>query len=172
MNIGVSAAAIGVALSGVFATGVSAADAGLATQADLPTLSINRAGLSARATLGSFCVTPPATDETGTGLCADSRYPLRVRGRLPVRPGGRVVLKSSVRARVVVARLVRVDGAEFETVGRRLAVRRISPRRWAVRLRNDLGGANVLDVSMRWRNPRDGRGDASFWGGIRRSCRG
>ena len=170
MDVRPRVALIGLAVSGVLATGGSGAGAAGATQADLPTLSIKRAGLVARATLGSFCTTPPAGGG-GAGFCADSAYPLRVRGRLPVRPGGRVVLKPSVEARGVVVRLMRVDGRDFEPVGRKLAVRRLSARRWAVRLRRDLGGANVLDVSLRWQNPRDGAGDANFWGGIRRSCR-
>ena len=167
MDVRPCVALTGLAVSGVLATGGAGAGAAGVTQADRPTLSIKRAGLFVRATLGSFCTSPSA----GAGLCADSAYPLRVRGRLPVRPGGRVVLKPSVEARSVVARLMRVDGRDFEPVGRKLAVRRLSARRWAVELRRDLGGANVLDVSLRWQNPRDGAGDANFWGGIRRSCR-
>jgi hypothetical protein len=170
MDVRPWAALIGLAVSGAFAAGVPGADAGGSAQIDSPTLSIRHAGLVARATTGSFCSIPPAGAGATPGICADSAYPLRVRGRLPVRPGGRAILRFSVEPDAVVAHLVRVDGRDFEVLGRKLAVRRLSARRWAVRLRRDLAGANVLDVSIRWRNPRDGQGDANFWGGIRRVC--
>jgi hypothetical protein len=31
-------------------------------------------------------------------------------------------------------------------------------------------GARLLDVSLRWNNPRDGRGDADFWAAFRQAC--
>jgi hypothetical protein len=141
-----------------------------APEVEGPTLSLSRAGLTAQATAGSMCRQPPP-GEAGPGLCVDAAYPLAVRGRLPVRPRGRVVLETSVDASKLHARLMRVRGRAVERVGGRLEVRRLSGRRWAVTLPGQLGDADVLDVFLRWENPRDGHGDASFWGGIRRACR-
>ena len=61
-----------------------------------------------------------------------------------------------------------VDGRHV--VGGHLVVRRAAARRWTAELPAELGGANVLNVSMTWRNPHDGRGDANFWTGIRPDC--
>jgi hypothetical protein len=159
MRIWPVAVLMGLAVPVVLASGVS----GQAT-IEGPTLSITRAGLTAEASPGSFCVDPP-------GFCADAAYPLPVRGRLPVRPGGRVVLEPSVDASKLSVRLLRVPARRIMPVGRQLTVRRLAPKRWAVTLPRRLRDATVLDVFMRWDNPRDGSGDASFWGGIRQLCR-
>jgi hypothetical protein len=154
-----TAVLMGLAVPAAFATGVS----GQAT-IEGPTLSLARAGLTAQATLGSFCVDRP-------GFCADAAYPLPVRGRLPVRPGGRVVLETSVEASELSVRLLRVPARRTTPVGRQLTVRRLAPKRWAVTLPERLRDATVLDVFLLWDNPRDGSGDASFWGGVRQLCR-
>jgi hypothetical protein len=106
-----------------------------------------------------------------TGICVDTGYPLPVYGRLPVRAGGPVVLESSVEASDLNAHLTRVRGGRFTPVGGRLTIRRLSAKRWAVTLPARLHCASVLDVLLRWNNPRDGRSDANFWGGIRQGCR-
>jgi hypothetical protein len=88
---------------------------------------------------------PPVANAPETARPASAAND-RMTGSLPVRPGGRVKLEPSVVADEVFARLLKVDGFEIETVGRRLEVRRLSPRRWAVELLRDLGEAEVLDV--------------------------
>jgi hypothetical protein len=80
------------------------------------------------------------------------------------------VLRTGFTARSLAASLLSVDGRTITTVGERLVVRRTAAKRWTVELPADLGGANVLNVSMTWRNTRDGRGDANFWTGIRPDC--
>src|SRR5687767_4172103 len=60
-------------------------------------------GLWVRATTGSFC-----WNSADGGICADSAYPLRVRGRLPVEPRERVRLRIRDHARRVHVSLVRV----------------------------------------------------------------
>ena len=156
----------GVLLTGACATSGARADPDIAVQT--PTLSLKHAGLYEMATQGTFCVTPPPGG--GSGLCADFAYPLPVAGRLPVRPGGRVVLRSSVEATSVIARLLRVDGSTIKPVATSLRVSQLSAKRWAVKLPRRLRHANVLDAFIRWDNAIDGRGDADYWGGIRRDC--
>lgn len=134
-----------------------------------PALRVAHDGLTARASLGTHCATPPA-GEPGFAGCADYLYPLRLRAGLPVRAGGTLVLRTRFTARRLAASLLSVDGRTITPVGEHLVVRRTASRRWAVELPAELGGANVLNVSMTWRNARDGRGDANFWTGIRPDC--
>jgi hypothetical protein len=134
-----------------------------------PALRVAHDGLTARASLGTHCTDPPA-GEPGFASCVDYLYPLRLRASLPVRAAGTVVLHTRFRVRRLAASLLSVDGREIAPIGEQLVVRRTAARRWVVELPAQLGGANVLDVSMTWRNPRDGRGDANFWTGIRPDC--
>ena len=147
-----------VAIPAVFAGDARAQEPAL--RMDTPSLSVTRDGLTAQATVGSFCA----------GWCVDTSYPLPIRGRLPVRPGGRVLLTTSVAARELDAQLVRVRGRRFKELAR-LTVRQRSPHRWVATLPARLRGANRVDVFIRWRNNTDGDGDASFQAGIRTGCR-
>jgi hypothetical protein len=164
------AAAAGLAAPAVLASGVLGLASHRRAETGAPELWISRAGLTERATTGSYCMERSTGGGDSTGACADAGYPLPTRGRLPVRPGTRVILRTSVQAGTVHAVLVRVDGSRFEQVGRHLHVRRLSARRWAVELPARLRSASVLDVSLRWDNAQDGRGDADFWGGFRQDC--
>jgi hypothetical protein len=134
-----------------------------------PALRVAHDGLSARASLGTHCTTPPA-GEPGFAGCADYLYPLRLRANLPVRAEGTLTLRTRFAARTLAASLLSVDGRNITPVGDHLVVRRTAARRWTVKLPAQLDGANVLSVSMTWRNARDGRGDANFWTGIRPDC--
>ena len=134
-----------------------------------PALRVAHDGLTARASLGTYCTSPPA-GARGFAGCADYRYPLRLRARLPVRAGATLVLRTRFKARNLAASLLSVDERTMKPVGEPLVVRRTAARRWAVVLPADLGGANVLNVSTTWRNARDGRGDANFWTAIRPDC--
>lgn len=134
-----------------------------------PALRVAHDGLTARASLGTHCTDPPA-GEPGFAGCVDYLYPLRLRASLPVRAGGTVVLRTRFTARRLAASLLYVHGRDIAPVGEQLVVRRTAARRWVVKLPAELGGANVVDVSMTWRNPRDGRGDANFWTGVRPDC--
>lgn len=134
-----------------------------------PALRVAHDGLTVRASLGTHCNSPPAGEFEFAG-CVDYLYPLRLRASLPVRAGGTVVLRTRFTARRLAASLLSVDGRDIAPVGEHLVARRTAARRWAVELPPELGSANVLDVSMTWRNARDGRGDANFWTGIRPDC--
>jgi hypothetical protein len=169
MRIRAMAALVGLAAPAALASGVWAGAPGEEIRIDGPTLAISRAGLTANAARGSFCASPPA-GTVAPGICVDGRYPLSVRGRLPVRPGGRVVLRFDVDVNELQVRLGDVDGATFERIGGPLTVKRLGRLRWAVKLPQRLGTARLLDVFVRWNNSEDGRGDASFWGGIRQEC--
>jgi hypothetical protein len=154
------------ALAAAFA--VLLTDASIARE-HRPALRVTHDGLTARASLGTHCTTPPA-GEPGFAGCADYRYPLRLRASLPVRAGGTLQLRTRFRARTLAASLLSVDGNDITTVDERLVARRVAAKRWTVKLPAELAGANVLNVSMTWRNARDGRGDANFWTGIRPDC--
>jgi hypothetical protein len=171
MRIWPVATFVGLAVPAAFAGGVSGRAPGEIGPVNGPTLSMSRAGLTAEATPGSMCTQPPSSEMSSPGICVDTGYPLPVYGRLPVRAGGPVVLESSVEASDLNAHLTRVRGGRFTPVGGRLTIRRLSAKRWAVTLPARLHCASVLDVLLRWNNPRDGRGDANFWGGIRQGRR-
>jgi hypothetical protein len=110
-----------------------------------------------RATTGSFC-----WNSADGGICADSAYPLRVRGRLPVEPRERVRLRIRDHARRVHVSLVRVKSPRsFDEVGWGTRAKRIGKHLWRFRLPGDLQRANVLDVFAEYR-----QGDASFWAGL------
>jgi hypothetical protein len=170
MRIWPIAAFIGLAVPAAFASGVSGQAPSEIGPVNGPTLSMSRAGLTAQATPGSMCTQPPSSDVSSPGVCVDTAYPRRVHGRLPVRPRGRVVLESSVEASELHAQLTRVRGSSVTPVGGHLTVRRLSAKRWTVTLPTGLRNASRLDVLLRWNNPHDGRGDASFSGGIRQTC--
>ena len=82
---------------------------------------------SVQATLGSHCT--PTPDGM---LCADHRYPLRTKKRLPVHPGGRIVLQLRARPTEIDAQLRdRRSRSVFElrTTGRGLRREIRLPRR-------------------------------------------
>jgi hypothetical protein len=159
-----------LAVPAVLAGGVLGASAKPAGQSNPLRLSISRAGLTERATLGSFCRQGRTTDGGSTGSCGDAAYPLPTHGRLPVEPGSRLILRPGVEPRHVNVHLIRSQGTTFTPIGRKLDVKRLAAHRWAVELPARLRGAHLLDVSLRFKNPRDGQGDADFWGAIRQSC--
>jgi hypothetical protein len=122
-------------------------------------LVIAAGGERVTATLGSYCVT-----HGDSGECADALYPLRVHGRLEVRPGRRIELRTHDR-RVAEVRVrgLRVHDRDIKrgdwvvvVAGDRLS------RRIRVRLPDELDGINRLDVSLRYR----GSGDADYWARI------
>jgi hypothetical protein len=159
--------AAGVATPAVLAGSGSAASSGASSRNHTPALWFRHAGLTERATLGSYCVSTVQPDGTSTGGCGDAAYPLRTHGRLPVRPGGRVVVRTSVVARHLQATLLQAGSSSSNPNGGRLHARRLSARRWAVRIPAVVPSGGVLDVSLRWHDARDGQGDADFWGGMR-----
>ncbi len=129
-------------------------------------LKVTSHGLTARATLGSFCRSVSNHDGTGSTFCGDSAYPLETRGRVPVHPGGRVHLKTNYRAGSVTVAPVHFsrNGKRFsEGDGRRARPSGDAGRAWTVRLPKRLEPrTRALDVFIRY----PGRGDADFWAGL------
>ena len=135
----------------VVAAWMGASQPGVAQEApDRPGLSVSHAGLTARASLGSFCA---------DGLCADALHPPQPKGRLPVRSRARLTLRFTRDATTVEAALGRRGT-------RVLSVQKVTARKWKVRLPRRLHGARIVDVFASgddW--------DGSFWAGIRAGCR-
>jgi len=122
----------------------------------VPGLRVARAGVSVAAPLFSFC---------SGGLCGDGFVP-RPAGRLPVLPGGSVVIESSDDVTRADATLLRhVAGDRYQQVGTALNAERITARRWRVTLPVRHQGAGVLMVSVAWPG-----GDATGAAGLRERC--
>lgn len=153
--------ALAVAAAGAFATQAPA------SHQDPPyRLKVSSHGLTANATLGSFCQSVSNHDGTGSSFCADAAYPLETRGRVPVHPGARVRFKTNYRARSVSVAPVHFsrDGERFGYGdSRRARPRGDAGRAWSVRLSGRLEPrTRALDVFIRY----PGRGDADFWAGL------
>lgn len=150
----------------VVTLGALALPAAVSGAADDPyRLLVTNRGLTEKASPGSSCVTRP----DGATLCSDAGYPLKVRGRLPIRPRSRLLLRTGVAATQLTVRTVRVRGQKFKNLAT-LRVRRLDKtgRRWLVRLPRKLRGANVVEVFVQWTAPGGGGNDADFWAGIKR----
>lgn len=130
-------------------------------------LTVASHGLTARATLGSFCQSVSYHDGTGSSFCGDAAYPLDTRGRVPAHPGGRVVLETNYPARSVSVAPVHFskDGERFRYgESSRARPKGDRRRRWKVLLPNRFERrTRALDVFVRY---SDG-GDASFWAGFK-----
>lgn len=130
-------------------------------------LEVSSHGLTARATLGSFCRTTYNEDGTISGdVCADAAYPLGTRGRVPVHRGGRVHLKTNHPARSMSVTPVHFskDGERFR-YGDRVPARSKGDggSRWRARLPRRLARrTRVLDVEVRYAD-----GGANFWAGLK-----
>ena len=123
----------------VVAAWMGASQPGVAQEApDRPGLSVSHAGLTARASLGSFCA---------DGLCADALHPPQPKGRLPVRSRARLTLRFTRDATTVEAGLgrrgtrvlVRAEGHGAEMEGPPAAQAPRSEDRRRVRERRRLG---------------------------------
>lgn len=127
-------------------------------------------GLTLRSSTGSFCTqSRPNGQGVSSGMCADSAYPLRTHGHLPVAGGDVIhlrfrhnpaILDRVKRARVA---LLKVDGKDIKPAARvPAAVQNPEhPSRWTARLPRNLHGANVIDVSVIYNG-----GDGDFWAAI------
>ncbi len=133
---------------------------------------------SVRGSLGSYCTKRRHLEgeKYSDLVCGDALGPIPVKGSLPVRPGGRLLIRTAVRTRSVMVTPVFLgrgpwgrDGERFNFLRARRA-RRVgsSPYRWRYQLPKNLRGATRLSVSIRWDHPSEGAGDADFWVGIRR----
>jgi hypothetical protein len=152
------------AAAGLVALVVAVFWTGLALALAPPPVRVSSNHLYVKATRGSYCYFR-TSGNTAVGECGDAIYPLPTRGELPVHGRSRVGLHVGTRATRVDIALIRVEGDEFDYVGRS---RRADPsdstgRHWHARLPRHLRGANVLDVSVRY--PHGGGSDN--WAGIR-----
>ena len=119
------------------------------------------------ATLGSYCVERSEPDGSGTGICADSRYPLKVHGRLDVKPGQRFALRTHDRSiRTIRMGLIKVHNGNVIGTGPSFGAspRSGHPARWVASLPNDLKGSNRIDIQLIYKHHI---GDADYWAGLR-----
>lgn len=176
---------LGVRRAGLLAAVIAAVTVGLvADAASAPHESmkpkrpfVTANALTARATVGSYCVAGTAEPgEPVGGVCADAAYPLDTRGRLPVEPRDRVRLRFPDNPRIeddvkaVRVALVRRQGERYRFLdwGTRARSVRGTQSRFRFRLPQRLRRANVLDISVRY----VGGGDANSWAGLRAESRG
>ena len=162
----------GVALAGLLVLAFT----GMTTSAKPPpgsgkakSLSLSSRGLIIKGKLGSYCL---PVGERGS-VCSDAVFdPTPTRGRLPVRPGGRLAIRTGTAAKLVNVQLARAgsDAAAPAFTSKTLRGRPLgaSKQRWVTRLPLDLKGSNLVDVFVRY-----SFGDASFAARLRteRACR-
>jgi len=130
-------------------------------------LTVASHGLTARATLGSFCQSVSYHDGTGSSFCGDAAYPLDTRGRVPAHPGGRVVLETNYPARSVSVAPVHFskDGERFRYGESSRARPKGDRRRRCSGRRHRARGCGARTGSVG--APSSGGGDASFWAGFK-----
>jgi hypothetical protein len=144
---------------------------GIATPAKAPApasgkpreATITSQGLTIKGALDSFCL----PIEGGPGVCEDSFFdPTPTRGRLPVRAGGRLVIRTGAPAKLVSVRLLRADAGatepEFASRSLRARARGASKQRWVVKLPADPKDANLVSLFVQY-----SFGDASFGARVR-----
>jgi hypothetical protein len=125
-------------------------------------LAVVASGESVRASQGSWCYFGPHS-----GMCADYAYPLRIRRSLRVEPGQRLRFQThDATIESLSATLLRVRGRRIRERGELDAIQRAAknPRAWRATIPGGARNANRIDVFARY---EDGRGDSSWWAGIR-----
>lgn len=152
--------------------------AGVACAAALGVVSLARAGGSerpravhvraggeqVRASQGSYCY---SDRDSGRAVCADFAYPLKVRGRLPVRPGQWIRLRTHDRTiKRLSAHLLLVRGADFDARGKLLGVQRIPnrPSAWKARIPERVERANRISIDAVYER---NAGDSNWWAGVK-----
>jgi hypothetical protein len=119
-------------------------------------------GEQVRAAQGSWCYSGRRS-----GMCADYAYPLRIRHRLRVEPGDRVVFRThDASIQSLSASLLRVKGRRIRNRGALEDVERVpsNARAWRATIPADAKNANVIDLLARY---KQNRGDSNWWAGIR-----
>lgn len=116
-----------------------------------------------RATSGSYCLQTPLPGGVSSGVCADSAYPLKTRGRLTLKAGGTLRLTFGGRPTSVRLRMLRGTDLQSTVVLKRILVPyRGDRRRYRLRLPQRLRCARIADVFVRYAD-----GDADFWAAVR-----
>jgi hypothetical protein len=150
---------LGLGVLALTLTGIATPAKAPPTASGTPTkATITSRGLSIKGAVGSFCL--PV--EGGPGVCEDSLFdPTPTRGRLPIRAGGRLAIRTGAPAKLVSIQLLRADAGatepEFTSRSLRARAPGASKQRWLVKLPGDLKGANLVSVFVRYTF-----GDASF----------
>jgi hypothetical protein len=119
-------------------------------------------GEQVRASPGSWCYSG-----RNLAMCADYLYPLRIKQRLRVEPGDRVVFRThDASIQSLSAALLRVEGRRIRDRGELEDVERVpsNPRAWRATIPAGAGNANVIDLFATY---KQGRGDSNWWAGIR-----
>jgi hypothetical protein len=137
-------------------------------------LEIDAGGKTVKATAGLRCVQVAEDDGTPHGECSAAKYPLATRGRLPLRPGGTVVLRFVSAPGQVKWRLLREAREDSKTVLSGLAARRPGTKAtYVVRLPSRVPCARILDVYATY-GAGAGKTDQDWWAGAkvrRKACR-
>jgi hypothetical protein len=119
-------------------------------------------GEQVRASQGSWCYSG-----RNSAMCADYVYPLRIKQRLRVHPGDRVVFRThDASIESLSASLLRVKGRRIKSRGELEDVERVpaNARVWRATIPADARNANVIDLFVRY---KQNRGDSNWWAGIR-----
>ena len=119
-------------------------------------------GEKVRAAQGSWCYSG-----RHRAMCADYGYQLRVKQRLRVETGDRVVFQMhDGTIETLSASLLRVKGGRIRDRGELEDVERhpSNPRAWRATIPAGAANANVIDLFARYKH---GRGDSNWWAGIR-----
>ena len=100
-------------------------------------------------------------------MCADYAYPLRIKQRLRVEPGDRVVFRThDASIESLSASLLSVKGRRIRDRGELEDVERVPSNRraWRATVPAEARNANVIDLFVRY---EQNRGDSNWWAGIR-----
>lgn len=157
VKLGICAVAISTLAFGVGANAVTGA-----TKQRPRSVAAVANGEQVRSSQGSWCYSGRKS-----AMCADYAYPLRIKHRLRVEPGDRVVLRThDASIGSLSASLLSVKGRRIRDRGELEEVERVpsNARVWRATIPADAGNANVIDLFARY---KQGRGDSNWWAGIR-----
>jgi hypothetical protein len=154
--------AVGASALGT-ATGIGAVD-GAAAAASPQSIEATARGVTVNASQGSYCG-PSGTGPDAPVLCADFAYPLPVRCKLPVKPGGTVTITTARDAVSVSASLVRPNPVAGQKPLKRL--RGGAGRTWRFKLPKRVREYAAVSVSAAFSD-----GDSNAWAGLAsKGCR-
>ena len=157
VKAGVCAVAIGALAFGVGASAATGA------AKDRPrSVAAVAGGEQVRASQGSWCYSGRRS-----AMCVDYVYPLRIKQRLRVEPGDRVVFRThDASIESLSASLLSVKGRRIRDRGELEDVERVPSNRraWRATVPSEARNANVIDLFVRY---KQNRGDSNWWAGIR-----
>lgn len=132
-----------------------------------PRILVSRANVIVPATLGSYCW-KRESGGSGVNMCGDAAFPLPVKCRLPVKPGGRIKVDTRLDATRLSVGLVRLGKDDFGHLKWSRTKQRPNGRRhWTFRLPKAPASAGTIEISATYE-----QGGASSWAGLEtENCR-